>query len=206
MAKGFKDLPVSAQTIILVILALAAVIVPSYFYIYPMFPEKSQKETQLTGLEAEVRELQAIEQRLADYQAQIKAHEAKLETLRSIVPDTPEMDRYLKLVYADAGGTSIHVRTFIPKPQVQQKYYVEMPVEIRIDGTYWQMVSFFDRLAREQRIVSVTSIGLGPPVGGGMGAYEVGSNETVGANCVVTTYYNRPAQPAAPAGGAGVRR
>ena len=206
MAKGFKDLPASVQTIILVIVALAAVLAPSYYYVYPMFAEKSQKETQLAGLEKEVKELQAIEQKLADYQAQIKAHEAKLETLRSIVPDTPEMDRYMKLVYADAGTTSIHVRTFVPKPQAQQKYYVEMPVQIRVDGTYWQMVNFFDRLAREQRIVSVASIDLGRPAGGGMGSYEVSPNETVGANCVVTTYYNRSAQPPAPAGAPGKRR
>jgi len=206
MAKGFKDLPVSAQTIILVILALAAVLVPSYFKVYPMFAEKTKKEGDLKTLMQEVDRLRAAEQSVAEIQVRIKSLQAQLEGMRSIVPDKPEMDRYLKLVYADAGSTSIHVRTFIPKPQLQQKYYVEMPVEIRIDGTYWQMVNFFNRLAGETRIVSVTSIGLGAPAGGGMGSYEVGSSETVGANCVVTTYYNRPAQPPAPAGGPAIRR
>ncbi len=206
MAKSFSDLPPSVQTLILVILALAVVIAPSYYYVYPLFGEKAKKEATLAQDQKDVAELRAIEQKLPAYQAEIKALDKKLGDLRLVVPDTPEMDKYLKLVYADAGNTAIHVRTFVPSPPVQQKYYVELPVQIRIDGTYWQMVNFFDRLAHETRIVSVTSIGLGTPKGGGLGAYEVGENETVGANCVVTTYYNHPQQPAAPAKGPAVTK
>ena len=31
-----------------------------------------------------------------------------------------------------------------------------------------------------------------------MGAYKISSTETVGANCVLTTYYNKPLTAAAP--------
>ena len=196
MAKSFKDIPPALQTLILVVVAVLVVGGFSYFYVYPLFGQKAQKEQKLASLKKENEANRAFEQKLADYQARIKALTQQLETVRSIVPDEPEMDTFLKMMYADAGGTGIHVRTFIPQPEVQQKYYVEMPIRIRIDGTYWTMVNFFDRLAREQRIVSVTSIDLGPASGGG-GNYKISKEETVGANTVVTTYYNRPA-PAAP--------
>jgi len=39
---------------------------------------------------------------------------------------------------------------------------------------------------------------LGGPAGGGLGKYTVLPSETVGANCVVTTYFNRPESPAQP--------
>jgi type IV pilus assembly protein PilO len=198
MAKSFRDIPPAGQALVLALVAIVVVGALSYVYVYPLFGEKTQLEAKLKSLQAENAANEAFRQKLADYQARIKALRQQLETVRSIVPDEPEMDSFMKMIYADTASTGIHLRTFIPQAEVQQKYYVEMPVKMRLDGTYWTLVNFFDRLAREQRIVSVTSINLGPPAGGGMGAYKVSSDETVGSDCVVTTYYNRP-ETAAPA-------
>lgn len=75
---------------------------------------------------------------------------------------------------------------------MSKELYVEMPFRMHIDGTYYRLLQFFDRLAHGQRIVTVTNLALGSPEGGGMGSYKVSPVETVGANCVITTYYNRP--------------
>lgn len=199
MAKSFKDFPPSAQTLILAIAGVAIVGGLSYIYVYPLFGQKAQKEQALATLKRDNEANRAFEQKLADYQARIKALTQQLETVRSIVPDEPSIDTFMKTVYTDSASTGVHVRTFIPQTPVQQKYYVELPVRIRIDGNYWTLVNFFERLSREQRIVSVTSIDLGPPAGGGMGAYEISTGETVGSNCVLLTYYNRPASSPGPA-------
>jgi Tfp pilus assembly protein PilO len=73
---------------------------------------------------------------------------------------------------------------------VQAENYTEMPFNLRLDGTYYGLLEFFDRLAREQRIVSVSGLSLGAPEGGGLGAFKVQAGETVGANCVLTTYFS----------------
>lgn len=197
MAKTFKDFPAGVQTIILVVAGVVIVAAVSYLYVYPLFAQKTQKQATLNTLKRENETNRAFEQKLADYKAQIKALQQQLETLQSIVPNEPAMDQFMKMMFADAGNTSIHIRTFIPRPVVAQKYYYEMPVQMRLDGTYWTLVNFFDRLSKEQRIVSVTSLNLGAPAGGGMGAYKVSKSETVGANCTVVTYYNRTSGPAA---------
>ncbi len=193
MAKSFKDFPPAVQTLALVIVAVAVVGGLAYFEVYPLLEQRAQRVKKLADLQKENDANRAFEQKLADYQARIKDLTKQLETVRSIVPDDPSMDSFMKLVFADAASTGNHVRTFVPQPEAQQKYYAELPVRIRLDGNYWTMVNFFDRLAHEQRIVSVTSIDLGSPKGGGMGAYEVAPGETVGANCMLMTYYNRPA-------------
>ena len=46
---------------------------------------------------------------------------------------------------------------------------MEMPFTVRLDGTYYSLLNFFDRLAHEQRIMSVSGLSLGTPEGGGMG-------------------------------------
>ena len=79
----------------------------------------------------------------------------------------------MRTVFADGASTSTQIRTFIPKPPVMKDYYVETPFTVRLDGTYYKLLSFFDRLAHEQRIMSVSGLSLGTPEGGGMGAYKV---------------------------------
>jgi Tfp pilus assembly protein PilO len=75
-----------------------------------------------------------------------------------------------------------------------------MPFNLRLDGTYYGLLGFFDHLAHEPRIVSVSSLSLGSPEGGGMGSFKVHPSETVGANCVLTTYFSgvSTAAPATP--------
>ena len=104
----------------------------------------------------------------------------------------------MKTVFADGESTGTEIRTFIPKPTAIKDYYVEAPFTVRLDGTYYNLMNFFDRLAHEQRIMSVSGLSLGTPEGGGMGNYKVASTETVGANCVITTYYNKPLTAAVP--------
>jgi len=122
----------------------------------------------------------------------------QLETLRTIVPDEQATDEFVKSVYDATRATGIFLRNFLAQPLVPRDFYVEMPYNVRLDGTYFQMLSFFDRLAREQRIISVVGLSLGPPGGGGQGNFTLLPGETVGASCTILTFFNRPQPPPVP--------
>jgi Tfp pilus assembly protein PilO len=100
------------------------------------------------------------------------------------------------MVFADAKAAEVNVRTFIPQALAPKDIYTEMPFNLRLDGTYYGLLGFFDHLAREQRIVSVSGLSLGPPEGGGMGAFKIHAGETVGTNCTLTTYFSGVSTPA----------
>jgi len=152
----------------------------------------------VAGLKAENDRNEAFRQQQTEYLNRIKQLESQLETLRSIVPDEQNTDEFMRTVFADGSATGIQIRTFVPKPPVMKDYYVETPYAVRLDGTYYNLMNFFDRLAHEQRIMSVSGLSLGTPEGGGMGQYKVLTSETVGANCLLTTYFNKPLTAAAP--------
>ena len=191
MPKSFKEFPPIAQAALLGALVVIIVGVISYFYVYPLFQQKTDLEAKVNALEAQNKVNEAFEQKATEYRNRIAQLETQLETLRSIVPDNQDTDEFMKTIFSVASAAAIHVRTFVAQPLVTKDFYMEMPYSIRLDGTYWALVNYFDRLAHEQRIISVTSVSLGPPEGGGLGAYEVSKSESVGANCVVTAYFNR---------------
>jgi len=198
MAKSFNDFPAAIQGAILVALAVVLAAVTFWFYVWPLNDQRENLNREVATLKAQNDKNEAFKQQQTEYLNRIKQLESQLQTLRSIVPDEQGTDELMRTVFADGESTGTQIRTFIPKPVAVKGEYVETPFSVRLDGTYYNLLSFFDRLAHEQRIMSVSALSLGSPEGGGMGNYKVASTETVGANCILTTYYNKPLTPAAP--------
>lgn len=192
MAKTFNDLPGFVQAGILVAVAAVAAGGVFYYFVWPMKDQNDKTRADVAKLKAENDKNEAFKQQQVGYLNLIKQLESQLETLRSIVPDEQATDEFMKTVFSDGTGTGTEIRTFIPGTPVTRDYYVEMPFSVHLDGTFYNLLNFFDRLSHEQRIMSVSGLSLGTPQGGGMGNYTVSKSETVGANCVLTTYYNKP--------------
>jgi len=198
MAKSFNDLPASIQGVIFAAVAVALAGGTFWYFVLPLSDQKDKLQGEVKKLKDENDKNEAFRQQQTEYLNRIKQLESQLETLRSIVPDEQATDEFMKTVFADGSSTGTQIRTFIPKPPAVKDYYVEMPFTVHLDGTYYSLLNFFDRLAHEQRIMSVSGLSLGVPEGGGMGTYKVAPTETVGANCVLTTYYNKPLTAAEP--------
>jgi len=198
MAKSFNDLPAPVQGAILATVAIALAGGAFWYFVLPLSDQKDSLQKDVTRLKAENDRNEAFRQQQTEYLNRIKQLESQLETLRSIVPDEQDTDAFMRTVFADGTTTGTQIRTFIPKPPEVKDYYVATPFAVHLDGTYYSLLSFFDRLAHEQRITSVSGLSLGTPEGGGMGNYLVPKSSTVGANCVLTTYFNKPLTSAAP--------
>ncbi len=206
MAKKFNDLPGVVQAVILSGLAVAMGVGYFFFGIPsvadPVINLRTKRDTlkaQVEKLRKENEQIQVLERQRAELHNRIEQLSKQLGTLRTIVPDEQAADQFVKLVYDTARGSSIFLRNFVAAPLVQRDYYIEMPFTVRLDGVYYQMVEFFRQLSTEQRIISVGGLALGPPGGGGQGAFKILPHETVGASCVIVTYFNKPAPPPAQA-------
>ena len=202
MAKRFSDLTPGLQAALLAVLALALVAVTFWYFALPKSVERDNLHQQVIRLRAENDRNEAFKREQTEYLNRIAQLTQQLQTLQSIVPDEPATDLFVSTMYEMGVNTGVYVRTFIAETLVTKDLYVEMPFRLHLDGTYYGLLRFFDQLGHEQRIVTVSNLALGPPEGGGMGSYKISPQETVGANCLITTYYNRP-QEVEPAKGVG---
>lgn len=189
-------MPARTQTIVLAIVALALAGVIFWYFVLPESTQLDNLQQQVARLKAENDRNEAFKREQTEYLNRIAQLSEQLKTLTSIVPDDPATDAFVRSVYETGVKSSVNIRTFVAEPQVSKELYVEMPFRLRLDGTYYRLLQFFDSLAHNQRIVTVSGLSLGGPGGGGLGAYEVSPAETVGANCVITTYYNQSQQGA----------
>ena len=180
MPKSFNDLPAAVQIAIFVLSAVLAGGAVFYFYVLPLKEQRDSARNEVDRLTAENKLNQIFEQQRKQYLNRIAQLEKQLDTLRSIVPEERATDDFMRMVFEDGRATEVNIRTFVPQAMEPKDIYTEMPFNVRLDGTYYGLLGFFARLANEQRIVSVSGLSLGPPEGGGMGAFKLHPGERWG--------------------------
>lgn len=204
-SKKFSELPPMQQGLILAALPVVLAAVVFYNFIPPLSGQAAQLKAQVTTLHLQNARGRLLQAQHADLQRKITQAKNELASLREIVPDQPAADQFVKMLYSTARASSVYIRDFEASPAVRQTYYTELPFQVHLDGTYYGMLDFFTRLAASQRIVNVQNLTLSSPASsGGKGSYKPGPEETVAANCLLTTFYNSP--PPAPPAKPGVRR
>jgi type IV pilus assembly protein PilO len=202
MAK-WSDLPVKTQLGVIIggaVLVTAA----AYFLMFkPVLDDTAQKQQQLTAVRAENDSLRPYEKKSEDLLKQVESLKQQLEIQKRIVPDEKEADQFIRLVQSTAATAGIEVRLYSAKPTVSKEFFVEAPFEMNIDGPYFSVLTFFDKLAKLERIINVGNLQMAS-VDNAQNAkvknkYNYAPTETVVASIIATTYYSRDAAPATPA-------
>ena len=108
---------------------------------------------------------------------------------------------------AEAQKAGVELRRYKAKDMKSQQYYTEVPFDMELDGPYYSMLNFFDRVSKLERIVNISgSAGLDDADPGGAKAkhtYQYAPNESVVASFTATTYFSHDLQPSA--SGAGTK-
>jgi len=187
-------------------LVLGAAVVTGGLY-YTVF--KSQREenataqTKLQAKERENRELEAYRPKLADIERQLTSLKQQLEIERRIVPDEKEIDNFMRLVSGEARKAGVEVRRYTSRPYASREFYTEVPFEVELDGPYYSMLGFFDRLGKVERIMNVTNLAMAstkkPGDAHAKHSYQYAPSESVVATCLTTTYFSHDLDPAGPA-------
>ena len=126
------------------------------------FQEQSGREQAAKQvLDAKVREnaeLEAYRPKLAEIERQLASLKQQLEIERRIVPDEKEVDGFMKMLNVEASKAGIEIRRYTAQPVAAKEFYSEAPFEVELDGPYYSMLGFFDRVAKLERIVNVSEL------------------------------------------------
>ena len=202
----FNELSPGLQIVVILAVGAALWTVTEYLMIGPLQESNEQKQTQIGQLERENAPLRPFEERVKQLITENKQLELQLETLRTIVPDEKEVDSFMRLVEGSASTSGVNVRRFTARPAVPQEFYVEVPFELELDGRYYDVMQFYDRLGRLARIINVSDLRMGSIQASrsiGNKAYEYSPGESVVAICVATTFFSTEASAAPLAGAPG---
>jgi len=174
-------LPTSRKIIILAV--LAAAIIGLYFYLiyWPNLETLKQKKKEMVALENQVRELRIVAANMKRFQAEAAQLREELKVAITQLPTSKEIPSLLSNVSQMGKEAGLEFLLFKPLAEVNKEFYSEIPVEIRVRGTYHNVAHFFDKVGKLPRIVNITEVGMD-------NAKEVFGRWDVNTACTATTF------------------
>jgi len=207
---GFRDMPVVVQVLLAGVIAIVLGAGVWWVWVKPVNDDNEQKQIALDQKKADNETLRRYERDLPGLEREIASLQQQLEIQRTIVPDEKEAPGFMHLMQDTAASAGIEIRRYTAMPVQTREFYTEVPYQIDIDGSYYAVVNFFERVAKLQRIINIGGLQMATPKRSGeakvKSTFTYAPNESVVANCMATTFFNHDSSKTAPATPAAAAR
>lgn len=160
---NIADWPLAARVFAIVLIALAVLGLGYWFDIKDQRLRLEQAETQET-------ELKSAFEAKARKAASLEAYEQQLEEMRQSfgamlrqLPNKTEVADLLVDISQTGLASGLEFDLFKPQAEVPRDFYAELPISIKVRGTYHEFGAFVSGVAALPRIVTVHDIAILPP-------------------------------------------
>ena len=130
--------------------------------------EYEQVQTEQDQLWAEFEQKQHQAANFAAYRAQLKDMERSFGAMLRQLPGRTEVPNLLVDISQTGLAAGLEEKLFQPAAEQKQDFYAELPIKIRLTGSYHELGSFVSGIAALPRIVTLHELQLVPETGKGV--------------------------------------
>jgi type IV pilus assembly protein PilO len=158
---GRWPLPVRAAAILVCFAAASVALI--YFAVWQnQMPLLQQREDQEQTLRTEFRNKHSKAVNLALYKQQLADIERSFGAMLRQLPSKTEVPNLLVDISQTGLAAALQEKLFQPGQEVKQDFYAELPIKIRLTGTYHEFGEFVSGIAALPRIVTLHDIEITP--------------------------------------------
>lgn len=181
--------PIKTKLIAVAILVVLVGIVAWIWFIAPENDKIGQLRDQESSLKEQIRQKQLLAAGLPAYQAQIKEMQLRFAQFLEQLPNRTQIPSLLDDVTLAGRSRGLEFELFQPLSEVSKNFYAEIPVKLKVVGTYDAMGQFAAAVAAMPRIVALNDIDITRlPSAGSDGAAKAQSTQKLVLQCTATTY------------------
>ena len=92
---------------------------------------------------------------LPEFKKEIGTLEARLDSLKPILPDERDVGDLLRRVQTLATQSNLQVRGFRPQAITTKEMHAEWPIALQLEGNYHNLGLFLDRVSKFPRIINI---------------------------------------------------
>lgn len=144
--------------------------------------EKSQKESRLAQVKRDTGRAEDFRRRKEQKLRELQELSRKIEATRQQYPTSPNIAQLLKDLADVADRTGLEFHSFKPGAERRQEFIVTTTIDVRLRGTYIQVMSFLDTASNLKRTVTAEKLSLENP------SVRDGSVSLVNATATLATY------------------
>jgi type IV pilus assembly protein PilO len=158
---GRWPLPVRIGAIVLAF--VVATLLFSWFFVYKdKQPELEQKQAEESQLRSTFREKHLKAVNLEVYEQQLKDIERSFGALLRQLPGKTEVPSLLVDISQTGVAAGLEEKLFQPAPEEKKDFYAELPIKIRLSGSFHEFGEFVSGIAALPRIVTLHNIEIKP--------------------------------------------
>jgi type IV pilus assembly protein PilO len=151
--------PVAFRAGAIGVIFLLATVVMAYFLAWkPKKPEletaRAEERTLLQTLEGKARKAANLDA----YKAQLAEMEQSFGAMLRKLPNKTEVPNLLTDISQQGSGAGLEQKLFQPNPQVIKDFYAELPIRMRLTGSYHSIGAFVSGIAALPRIVTLHNV------------------------------------------------
>jgi type IV pilus assembly protein PilO len=145
-----------------VLLAIILIISGVYWYFFwsPKSEELTRARNELQKDRVKLNEYESIAQELPKFEQEFRKLDREFKEAASKLPEEKEIPSLIDSVYAAVSASGLESNTFAPKPEVKKDIYAEIPIDMKVYGSYYDLANFFDRVSKLPRIVNIRDLNL----------------------------------------------
>ena len=195
MQLNLTKLPWKLQIVAFVVMSALLTGAFYYYWAEPLQADMATREQTLATTRADINKGLTTARQLPEFRRQVTDLEARLESLRAVLPEQKDVGDLLRRIQTLATQANLQIKAFKPAPTVTKQLHAEWPITLELDGTYHNVGRFLDEVAKFSRIINVGQLKI-------TAKDKPGAGSTVTAACVATTFVLfDPQAKAAPAAG-----
>lgn len=149
---------------ILILVGTIVVLAGAFVWLYYL-PKTADIEAMVKKnqkLSKELAEVKKRAQNLDEFEQKFERVNLQLEEALEILPDSKEIPSLLTNITQLGRQAGLQFLLFNPQAERSQDFYIEIPVSIRVSGSYHRVAQFFDKVGRMDRIVNILNVSMKP--------------------------------------------
>ncbi len=167
----------------LILLVMMVVVVAGFYFMFyqDQLVQHDNLIKQRDAASVTLQKNQKIANNFAVYKAEYEKMQVKLDEALNELPLEREIPSLLTSVGELAKEKGLEIVRFKPAKEVVKGFYAEVPVELKLSGSYHQAGAFFDAVSKMERIVNIQGLSLG-------GAKEIDGRTGLNIDCRAITF------------------
>ena len=98
------------------------------------------------------------------WERQVEVLNEELAKAIKELPNEREIPELLRRISSIGKKIGLEFLLFQPLPEAPREFYADVPVKLKIEGSFHEVATFFDRIGKLNRIVNVRDISMSSPL------------------------------------------
>jgi type IV pilus assembly protein PilO len=132
-----------------------------YFSFLPKFNKITALEKELDTLNTQLLSAKRQASQLKSWRQKFNAAKIKFARAKKALPLKKEIPSLLTNISKSGREAGLDFLLFKPRKEKRKKFYAQIPVSIKVNGTFHELATFFDKVSKLSRLVNIDDIKLG---------------------------------------------